>query len=107
MGGGSCPVADFCVSSSSIGIFGSTVTVLLKIYDLCAFFVSMYKVKLGVTFHNMLAFCGEELLAPARPPGWKTTPCQLFATAYSVYKGKSEKVRFPIYFCESYAHIAM
>ena len=30
-------------------------------------------------------FFGEQLLAPRQPPYWRTTPCRLSATAYSVY----------------------
>jgi hypothetical protein len=35
-----------------------------------------------VTFCNKLIFYGEELLAPS----WRTTPCQLSVTAYSIYR---------------------
>jgi hypothetical protein len=38
-----------------------------------------------VTFRNMVAFYEEELLALSQPPSWSTTPCQLFATAYSLH----------------------
>jgi hypothetical protein len=34
-----------------------------------------------VTFHNKLTFYGEG----SNPPSWRTTPCRLSATAYSVY----------------------
>jgi len=36
-------------------------------------------------FRNMIRFYGGELLAPRQPPSWRTTPCQLSATAYSIY----------------------
>jgi len=35
---------------------------------------------------NKASFYGEELLAPRpTPASWKTTPCRLSATAYSIY----------------------
>jgi len=41
---------------------------------------------LCVTFQNkMLYFHGEELLPIAQPSIWRTTPCRLSATAYSIY----------------------
>jgi len=33
----------------------------------------------------MIRFYGEELLAPRPTPNWRTTPCRLSATAYSIY----------------------
>jgi len=36
-------------------------------------------------FRNMIRFYGEELLATPQPPSWRTTPCRLSATAYSIY----------------------
>ena len=36
-------------------------------------------------FSNMVCFYGEDLLAPRPTPKWRTTPCRLSATAYSVY----------------------
>jgi hypothetical protein len=37
-------------------------------------------------FRNMICFYGEELLAHlAQPQSWRTTPCQLSATAFSIY----------------------
>jgi hypothetical protein len=41
--------------------------------------------RLLVVFRNKLIFYGEELLAPPQPPSWRTTPCRLSATAYSIY----------------------
>jgi hypothetical protein len=38
-----------------------------------------------LTFRNMIRFYGEELLAPRPTPSWRTTPCRLSTTAYSVY----------------------
>jgi hypothetical protein len=38
-----------------------------------------------VTFCNKLIFYGEELLTPRPTPSWRSTPCRLSATAYSVY----------------------
>jgi hypothetical protein len=38
-----------------------------------------------VTFYNKIIFYGKELLAPPQHPNWQTTPCQLSATAYSMY----------------------
>jgi hypothetical protein len=38
-----------------------------------------------MTFRNRLIFYGEELLAPRPTPSWRTTPCRLSATAYSIY----------------------
>ena len=37
------------------------------------------------TFRNKIRFYGEELLAPRPTPSWRTTPCRLSATAYSIY----------------------
>jgi len=34
---------------------------------------------------NMVSFYGEELLAPRPTPSWRTNPCRLSATAYSIY----------------------
>jgi hypothetical protein len=36
-------------------------------------------------FRNMVCFYGEALLATPQPPSWRTTPCRLFVTAYSIY----------------------
>jgi len=36
-------------------------------------------------FRNKLCFYGEKLLAPRPTQSWKTTTCQLSATAYSIY----------------------
>jgi hypothetical protein len=36
-------------------------------------------------FVTWLYFCGEHLWAIAQPPSWKTAPCRLSATAYSIY----------------------
>ena len=36
-------------------------------------------------FHNKVRFYAEELLVHLQPPNWKTTPCQLSVTAFSVY----------------------
>ena len=42
--------------------------------------------RLLLTFHNRIRFYGEELLAPrSNTPSWRTTPCLLSATAYSIY----------------------
>jgi hypothetical protein len=38
-----------------------------------------------VTFYNKLTFYGEELKAHAQPPSWRTTPCLVSATVYSIY----------------------
>jgi len=34
---------------------------------------------------NKIRLNGEEFLAPRSTPGWRTTPCWLFATAYSIH----------------------
>ena len=36
-------------------------------------------------FRNKVSFYGEELLALRPTPNWKTTPCRLSETAYSIY----------------------
>jgi hypothetical protein len=36
------------------------------------------------TFRNKNFYC-EEFLAPRPTPKWRTTPCRLFATGYSIY----------------------
>jgi len=36
-------------------------------------------------FRNNIRFYAEELLQPRRTPSWRTTPCRLSATAYSIY----------------------
>ena len=37
-------------------------------------------------FRNYTSFYGEEFLAPRpTPPSWRTTPCRLSATVYSIY----------------------
>jgi hypothetical protein len=36
-------------------------------------------------FCNKASFYGEELSAPHPTPSWRTTPCQVPATAYSTY----------------------
>jgi hypothetical protein len=38
-----------------------------------------------MNFRNKLIFYGEQLLAHAQPPSWRTTPFRLSATAYSIY----------------------
>jgi hypothetical protein len=37
------------------------------------------------TFHNKSHFYSEGLLTPRSTPSWRTTPCRLLATAYSIY----------------------
>jgi hypothetical protein len=37
----------------------------------------------------MMRFYSEELLAPHQPLSWRTSPCQLSMTAYSVYSQRS------------------
>jgi hypothetical protein len=41
--------------------------------------------RLLVIFHNKFTFYSEEMLPHAQPPSWRTTPCRLSATAYSIY----------------------
>jgi hypothetical protein len=41
--------------------------------------------RLLVIFRNKLIFYGEELLDPRPTSKWRTTPCRLSATAYSIY----------------------
>jgi hypothetical protein len=36
-------------------------------------------------FITSLFFYGEGLLAHAKPPSWRTTPCRLSAAAHSIY----------------------
>jgi hypothetical protein len=36
-------------------------------------------------FVAKIEFYGKGLLAPAQPPNWRTTHCQLFTIAYSIY----------------------
>jgi hypothetical protein len=36
-------------------------------------------------FVTKICVHGEELLAPRPTPKWRTTPCRLSATAYSIY----------------------
>jgi hypothetical protein len=36
-------------------------------------------------FRNMINFYGERFLPPPQPLTWRTTPCRLSTTAYSVY----------------------
>jgi len=36
-------------------------------------------------FRKKVSFYGEELHHLAQPPSWRTTPCRLSATAYSIY----------------------
>jgi hypothetical protein len=38
-----------------------------------------------VTFRNVLVLYGEELLAPAESPCWRTNPCRLSAKTLSIY----------------------
>jgi hypothetical protein len=51
--------------------------------------------RLLVMIRNKLkGFTAGGLLAPAQPPSWRTTPCRLSATAYSVY---SHQVKYKWY----------
>jgi len=44
-----------------------------------------------VIFHSRLAFYGE-LLSPCSVPNFEYTPCQLSATAYSIYRAITNDV---------------
>jgi hypothetical protein len=41
--------------------------------------------RLCIVVCNLVIFYGEKLLAPFPNPSWRTTPCRLSATAYSMY----------------------
>jgi hypothetical protein len=59
---------------------------LLPHFSLRSFIQRMRPVpRLHVRFRNKLIFYGEELLAHVQPPSWRTIPCRLSATAYSIH----------------------
>jgi hypothetical protein len=59
---------------------------MYPIYTLPSYFFKIhFNIMPFVTFRNALFFYGGELLAPTQPPSWRTTPCRLSTTAYSMY----------------------
>jgi hypothetical protein len=63
-------------------------TVLINRQYYCFHIIYYHRIRPGPRllehFRNKFIFYGEELLAPT--PSWRTTPCRLSATAYSIWR---------------------